>query len=183
MSHPFPAWCAALLASGVFTLSAPAQIPSPTGAEARAVLVVTGMRVQGGPRNETRDLAVAEGATVTLTPRNGEPLQRKTSPLSRATRGGAGTTFFTADFPVDLDATYDVAMTFRNGTVVRVPGIRLPSNWKTHFLFHSTRGTKSPASILRLETDPATRLSCYVYAVWPISAYESLTGRKAPPVE
>jgi hypothetical protein len=179
MPPPF----AALLACCALALSSPAQIPAPTGAEARAVLVVTGMRFQGPSNKETRDLSVAEGATVTLTPKDKEPRQRKTSPLSRALRGGAEATFFTADFPVDLDASYDVAITFRNGTVVRVPGIRLPSNWKTHFLFHSTRGTKSPASILRLETDPATKLSCYVYALWPVSAYESMTGRKAAQLE
>ena len=64
------------------------------------------------------------------------------------------------------------------GAVVRVDDFRLPANWKTHFYFHSTRGTLSTASILRVGIDPASKLRCHIYAVFPVAAYRALGGQQ-----
>jgi hypothetical protein len=147
--------------------------------DSRAVIVVTGMRVRNGSDGETRDLTVAEGATVTVNPKKGAAMSRTTSPMAR--EGRRPGTFFTADFPVALDGVYDIAMKFKDGTEIRIADYRLPPEWKTHFLFHNTRGTKSPASVLRRQTDTKSGLTCAVYALWPVATYESLTARKVEP--
>ena len=148
--------------------------------DTRAVIVVTGMKLREDATGavQSRDLSVADGAVVRVTKRGGKAEERRTAPFGaggpKAERG-----YFSADFAVDLDATYDITMTFKNGTVIRVDDYRLPKDWRTHFYFHSTRGTKSPASVLRIGRDEASGLSCYVYAVFPFEAYRSLGGRQA----
>ncbi len=149
--------------------------------DTRAVIVVTGLILQEDAAGAVRrkDLAAAEGAVVRVTRTGGAPVEKRTALFGaggpRADRG-----HFSADFLVDLDATYDIAMTFQNGTVIRIADYRLPKEWRTHFYFHSTRGTKSPASVLRIGRDDATGLACYVYAVFPLEAYRSLGGRQLP---
>jgi len=144
-----------------------------------AVIVVTGMRLRDGPAGDVKDLSVAEGAVVRVARKSGKTEEKPATPFgaggARADRG-----YFSADFLVDLDATYDIAMTFKNGTVIRVADYRLPREWRTHFYFHSTRGTKSPASVLRIGRDEATGLACYVYAVFPLEAYRGHGGRQLP---
>ena len=81
---------------------------------------------------------------------------------------------------MDLDATYTITMTFKDGTVIRIEDYTLPKSWKTHFYFHSTTGTKSPASVLRFVEDPKTKLRCCVYAVYPLESYRKLGGRQMP---
>jgi hypothetical protein len=164
------------LSAVLFFLGAAAlgQLPD----DDRAVLVVTGLRLEGKPPAETRDLTVAEGAVVKLVAKGGAPQTKTTAPFERA-----GRRFFTADFPISLEQSYDIVMTFRDGTVIRVADYRLPRDWRTHLLFHSTRGTKSPASILRKEKDPKSPVYCYVYAVWPHSSYSALGGRQVGPPE
>lgn len=143
--------------------------------EDRAVIVVTGMRVDEDPEKFRSDLSVAEGATVKLIGLDGKSQQKETKAFSRSKRSD-GAVHFTADFMVDLDATYTVEMTFRDGTVLRVADYRLPRDWKTHFYFHATTGTLSPASILRTAEDSRTRLRCCVYAVYPLESYRKLGG-------
>lgn len=148
--------------------------------ETRAVLVVTGMKLREDPTGavQLKDLKVADGAVVRVTKRGGKAEERRTTPFGtggpKAERG-----YFSADFAVDLDATYEITMTFKDGTVIRMDDYRLPAEWRTHFYFHSTRGTKSPASVLRIGRDDASGLSCYVYAVFPHEAYRALGGRQA----
>ncbi len=144
-----------------------------------AVIVVTGMRLNEDPENYSRDLAVAEHAVVKVTARGGAPSEKKTAAFSKAGKGG-GQVFFTADFEVDLDAVYDIAMTFKDGTVIRIPGYRLPRDWKTHFYFHSTTGSLAPSAILRVGEDARTKLRCHVYAVYPLESYRKLGGRQLP---
>jgi hypothetical protein len=147
--------------------------------DTRAVIVVTGLKLQEDAVGAVvkQDFAVAEGAVVRVTRKGGASVEKPTAPFSaRGARAGGGQ--FSADFPVELDAAYDIAMTFKNGTVVRVDGFRLPKEWRTHFYFHSTNGTKSPASVLRIGRDEASGLSCYIYAVFPLEAYRSLGGRQ-----
>jgi hypothetical protein len=152
--------------------------------DTRAVIVVTGMRLQEDATGAVakKDLAVAEGAVVRVRSKSGAAEEK---PTARFGVGGpkANTGHFSADFIVDLGATYEITMTFKNGTVIRLDDYRLPKEWRTHFYFHSTRGTKSPASVLRIGRDEASGLSCYVYAVFPLEAYRSLGGRQldAPP--
>lgn len=160
-------WAAELDASGRQKLSQ----------DTRAVIVVTGLRLQEGPAGEVKDLSVAAGAIVRLIRKKGTTEEKPTAPFTaRGSRAGEG--HFSADFIVDLDATYEITMTFKNGTVVRIDDYRLPREWRTHFYFHSTRGTKSPASVLRIGRDTASGLACYVYAVFPLEAYRALGGRQ-----
>jgi hypothetical protein len=145
--------------------------------EDRAVIVVTGLRVDEDPANYRKDLAVASGATVKLIGPDGKPQTKATAAFARGNQAG-GQPHFTADFVVDLDAAYTVVMTFRDGTVVRIDDYRLPRDWKTHFYFHSTSGTLSPASILRTAEDPRTKLRLCVYAVYPLESYHKLGGNQ-----
>lgn len=153
--------------------------PNRVSQDPRAFIVVTGMRLQEDPAGAVlkKDLTVAEGAVVRVT-RKGGAIEEKRTAVFGAGGPRAELGYFSADFVVDLDATYDIAMTFKDGTVIRVDGFRLPREWRTHFYFHSTRGTKSPASVLRIGRDGASGLGCYVYAVFPFEAYRSLGGRQ-----
>lgn len=152
--------------------AAPSQLPD----DDRAVLVVTGTRVEGNPPDETRDLTVAEGAIVKLTAQDRTTREKRTAVFERS-----GRKFYTADFAISLETTYDIVMTFKNGTVIRIADYRLPRDWRTHLLFHSTRGTKSPASILRKQKDEKTQLECDVYALWPLESYRAMGGRQVGP--
>ena len=143
----------------------------------RAIIVVTGMRLNEDPSDYRKDLSVAEGASVKAIARGGATREKKTEAYVRS-GNNAGQVHFTADFEVDLDATYTIVMTFKDGTVLRVEDYALPKSWKTHFFFHSTNGTKSPASILRFVEDPKTKLRCCVYAVYPPDAYRKRGGRQ-----
>ena len=141
----------------------------------RAIIVVTGMRLNEDPSDYRKDLSVAESASVKVTARDGTTREKKTEAYVRS-GNSAGQVHFTADFEVDLDATYAIVMTFKDGTVLRIEDYALPRSWKTHFYFHSTNGTKSPASILRFVEDPKTKLRCCVYAVYPPDAYRKRAG-------
>lgn len=143
----------------------------------RAVLVVTGMRVNEDPADYQRDPSVAEGATVKVTAQGGAVWEKKTAAFLKEGKK-SDQLHFTADFAVDLDATYEIVMTFRNGTVIRMADYRLPKEWKTHFYFHSTTGSLSPSSILRSAEDAGTQLRCCVYAVYPLESYRKLGGRQ-----
>ncbi len=147
-------------------------------AENRAVIVVTGLRLDEAAVPSVKDLAIGEGAVVRVTATGGKAEEKIARVFPGRSEKAGGGTFFTADFGVELDATYEVTMTFRDGTTIRVYDFRLPANWKTHFYFHSTRGTLSTASILRVGTDPTSKLRCHIYAVFPVAAYRALGGQQ-----
>lgn len=165
----------ALLFSAAFTTGAAEASKDALYQGNRAVIVVTGMRLNEDPSDYRKDLSVAEGAMVKVTARGGATREKKTEAYVRS-GNNAGQIHFTADFEVDLDATYAIVMTFKDGTVIRIEDYTLPKSWKTHFYFHSTNGTKSPASILRFVEDPKTKLRCCVYAVYPPDAYRKRGG-------
>ena len=168
---------AAMLAGMTIHASAAQKSNEAAYQENQAVIVVTGMRLDEDPANYRKDLSVAEDAVVKVTAGDGTTREKKTAPLSRGKQQG-GPVHFTADFLVDLDATYTIVMTFRDGTVIRIDDYRLPRSWKTHFYFHGTTGTLSPSSILRFGEDPRTKLRCRVYAVYPLENYHKLGGRQ-----
>lgn len=141
----------------------------------QAIIVVTGMKLNSDTAYNGKDLSVAEDAVVKITAGNGESREKRTEVFTR-TGLKKGDVFFTADFPVNLDSTYNISMTFKNGTVIRIDDYRLPAVWKTHFFFHSTVRTSSPASVLRKAMDEQTRLCCYIYALFPSSNYKALGG-------
>lgn len=141
----------------------------------RAVIVVTGMRLNEDPADYRKNLSVAEGATVKVTAPDGTTREKQTKAFVRAGKSG-GQPHFTADFEADLDATYTITMTFKDGTVIRIEDYTLPKSWKTHFYYHSTTGTLSPSSILRIGEDAKTKLRCHVYAVYPLESYHKLGG-------
>jgi hypothetical protein len=169
---------AGILLAGLYSPAGAAEKGKETAYQSnRAVLVVTGMRLNEDPADYRKDLSVAEGATVKVTARDGTARERKTEAFAREGKR-RGEVYFTVDFEVDLDATYDITMTFPNGTVIRIADYRLPREWKTHFYFHSTTGTLSPSSILRIGEDERTRLRCCIYAVYPLESYYKLGGRQ-----
>lgn len=167
----------ALLVCAAFHAGAAKQPKDAAYQSNRAVIVVTGMLLNENPADYRKDLSVAEGATVKVTTRNGAPREKKTEALSKTGKTG-GQVYYTADFEVDLDATYNITMTFKDSTVIRIEDYRLPRDWKTHFYFHGTTGTLSPSSILRIGEDARTKLRCYVYAVYPPETYPKLGGRQ-----
>ncbi len=177
MHSAFPLALAAMLIATALRAAAPQKSPEAAYKEDRAVIVVTGMRIDEDPANDRPDRSVAAGATVKLIGPDGKPQAKQTAALSRAKKSD-GQVYFTADFVVDLDARYAVVMTFRDGTTVRIDDYRLPREWKTHFYFHSTTGALSPASILRTAEDPRSKLRLCVYAVYPLQSYHKLGGNQ-----
>ena len=175
----FSAWLLAGFAASAGAADLDAKGRQKLSQDTHAVIVVTGMRLQEDAAGVVlqKDLAVAEAATVRVARRGGESAEKRTA-LFGAGGAKAERGYFSADFVVDLGATYDVTMTFQDGTVIRIDDYRLPQDWRTHFYFHSTRGTKSPASVLRIGRDEKSGLACYVYAVFPVDAYRSLGGRQ-----
>lgn len=144
--------------------------------DTRAILVVTGLRQPAGATAAEGDWSAAAGAKVQLRKKGGKTEEKPTRPFQSTEGSKRGSGRHTADFWVDLDATYEITMTFPDGTAVRIDDYRLPKEWRTHFYFHSTRGTLSPASVLRRESDPATGLGCWAYAVFPLANYRALGG-------
>ena len=144
-----------------------------------AIIVVTGMRLDENPDNYTKDLSMAEGATVMVSAPGGAAREKKTETfINSGRKGGGPEKYFTADFSIDLGTTYTIAMRFKDGTALEIKDYFIPREWKTHFYFHSTNGTKSPASILRTVEDPKTKLRCCVWAVYPLENYLKLGGRQ-----
>jgi hypothetical protein len=141
----------------------------------RAIIVVTGMKVNEDTLNYGKDPSVAEGAKVKLTTRNGATLEKKTEIFSNLGQK-KGEVYFSADFPVIMDSTYNISMTFKNGSVIRINNFCLRATWKTHFYYHSTNGTVSPASVLRKEMDAQNNVWCYVYGLFPLSNYKKVGG-------
>jgi hypothetical protein len=189
MKRIFVIVLAVLLVWTVVAAAAEKKAPQAAGRKDRdvlyqsnsAIIVVTGMRLDENPDNYTKDLSVAEGATVKVTAAGGAAREKKTETFTRrGKKGGSAEEYYTADFSVDLGTTYTIAMTFRDGTAIKISDYVIPREWKTHFYFHSTNGTKSSASILRFVEDPKTRLRCCVYAVYPLEGYRTLGGRQVP---
>lgn len=75
---------------------------------------------------------------------------------------------------MNLDATYTIDMTFKDGTSFQIEDCRLPKEWRTHFYFHSTNGTKAPVSVLRFKEDKRSKLRCCVYSMCPPEKYQKL---------
>jgi hypothetical protein len=163
-----------LLIPLLLAAASPAQTASP-GDERRFVIVVTGMLVSADGNTETRDLSAGAGASVEVVARDGSSASRRAE-VQPFRRGSA--TYYTADFAVAFEAVYDITITFASGTVIRLNEFVLPDEWKTHFSFYNTTGTTSAAAILRVERDERTGLCCYVYALWPWSAYQQMGGRQ-----
>jgi hypothetical protein len=136
------------------------------------------MRLNEDPADYRKDLSVGEGATVKVTAQDGQVRTKKTEPFAAKAGRNAGEAHFTADFEVNLDATYTIDMTFKDGTSIQIKDYRLPKEWRTHFYFHSTNGTKSPASVLRFQEDEKSKLRCCVYAAFPLENYHKLGGRQ-----
>jgi hypothetical protein len=179
-----------LIASTLATSAAEKKAPQAAGQKGRdaalyqsnnAIIVVTGMRLDENPDNYTKDLSVAQGATVKVTAEDGATREKETEAFTRpGKKGGSPEEYYTADFSIDLGTIYTIAVTFKDGTALAIKDYTIPRDWKTHFYFHSTNGTKSPASILRFVEDPKTKLRCCVYAVYPLEGYRKLGGRQMP---
>ena len=139
-----------------------------------AYIVVTGMKLDENPKNYVKDVSVAEGAVVKLSMRNGYS-EQKTTRVFIPTRNPQDI-YFSADFKVEFDSTYTIEMIFKNKTSIRIENYRIPPQWKTHFYFHSTNGTKSAASVFRRQEDRETKFNCCVYGLYPFTNYKSVGG-------
>lgn len=173
-------WLALLWLAALPVIAAERPPGSRVSNETTAVIVVTGMRLDENPDHPVQDRAVAEGAVVVVTQRGGAARTKTTKPFAPGTGAKARAGYFTADFTVELDAIYEIALTFKDGTTIRVDDFRLPKEWRTHFYFHNTRGTLSPASILRTATLAGTDRRLQIYAVFPLANYRALGGTAEP---
>ena len=140
-----------------------------------AIIVVTGMKINTeGGNYVLEDISVAEGAMVKVTERNGTVREKKTEAFSL--NFSSGGTFYSADFPVKMDSVYSISITFDNGTVIRIDDYKLDNSWKRHHYFHSTTGSKNPASVLRKQMDEQSGIWCYVYSLFPMKNYKLSGG-------
>jgi len=141
-------------------------------------LVVTGLKVDEAADPPVLDPAVGEGAEVTLI---GPDDASETKPVQPWQRGGR--TYFTADFYVKFDTTYELRLKLADGTVITMSDYRVDSEWTKVpiFWFASTTGTRSPASVLRSEVDEASKLGGYVWALWPYDSYQAVGGTQLAP--
>ena len=139
-----------------------------------AYIVVTGIRLNEDPKNFYKDYSVAEGAKVKVTMINGPTKEKNTEKFSSLKNSPE--IFFTADFKIEFDSTYTVEMTFKDGTRIVVDNYKILPEWKTHFYFHSTNGTKSPATIMRRQEDKDTNFNCLIYGLYPFKNYKAMGG-------
>ena len=176
--NPLLGCLTALFALPLLTAGAFAEGQRADVLESRVCLVVTGLRVEEGPERSAVDPSVAKDAEVTLAQPGGATKRRTTAPLQRG-----GQVYYTADFEVAFDTTYELTLTFKGGPTIAVKDYRVASEWTKVpiFTFNSTTGTKSPAAVLRCERDPRTGLGCYVYALWPLDNYRKVGGRQLGP--
>jgi len=142
--------------------------------DTNACIVVTGMKLDEDPKNYVNDPSVAEGAMVRLSMKNGPSWQKTTQVFTPARN--TGEIYYTADFKVEFDSTYTIDMTFKNGTGISIDNYRIMKEWKTHFYFHSTNGTKSAASVMRRQEDKSTKYNCIVYGLYPLTNYKAMGG-------
>lgn len=140
-----------------------------------AYLVITGMKLNENPLTYVKDPVFGKDAIVKITPKGGVSSEMQVTEFSVRKNG---LTYYTADFRVPLDTEYMIEMTFNDGTVIKISDYKLLSSWKTHFYFHSTDQTKSPACILRSQGGLDKDLRLCVFAVYPYSNYSSLGGKE-----
>jgi hypothetical protein len=141
---------------------------------ADAYIVVTGMRLNEDPGNLINDATVAEGALVKVSMKNGASEEKATKRFIPA--NNPKDLYFSADFKIAFDSTYTIEMTFKDGHKIVVNDYKILPQWKTHFYFHSTNGTKSPASVMRRQEDKVSKLNCLIYGLYPFSNYKALGG-------
>ena len=140
-----------------------------------AYLVITGMRLNEDPQNYVKDPSLASEAKVRLIKTNGQSEEKTTTVFPRQKDSQ---TYYSADFKVPLDSAYAVEITFKDGTTIRIDDYKLLKSWKTHFYFHSTDGSLSPASILRTAGKAGSELTLCVFAVYPYANYIALGGNQ-----
>lgn len=142
-----------------------------------AIIVVTGLKINNeGGEYLMEDLSLAKGATVKVTGKNGSFREKKTETFPAKFYNGE--TFYSADFPVNIDSVYNISITFTNGTEINIDDYRIDNTWKRHHYFHWTTGNKSPASILRKQKDEKSGLWCYVYSLFPLKNYKLSGGNQ-----
>ncbi len=162
-----------LLATAALTQDRPTPQTHPD-----VCIVVTGLKVDATADPEVLEPAVGAGAEVSLTGPDGPAAVKQ---VVAWTRGGR--TFYTADFSVKFDTDYQLQLKLADGTIIAMQDYRVDSEWTKvpMFTFNSTTGTTSPAAVLRSEVDEATKLGCYVWALWPYTAYQQLGGQQLEP--
>jgi len=140
--------------------------------ETQAYLIVTATKYKDLNTDTETDFSAAKGALVKLRSASGSVIEKPTAVFD-VQKGDK--TNYTADFKVGLDSVYTVEVTLNNKTYI-IDNYRLKKSWKTHFLYHSTNGTKSAASVFRKLEDPETKTLICLYGVFPYVHYKSLGG-------
>lgn len=153
-----------------------AQIPGLKGydSETQAYLIVTATSYKNLNTDTDTDFSVAKGAIVRLKSASGVVEEKQTSEFN--SRKGDKVKY-TADFKVTLDSVYNIEVVLNNKTYL-VNNYCLKKSWKTHFLYHSTNGTKSPASVFRKQENPDTGILICLYGTFPYVNYKSLGGNQ-----
>jgi len=139
-----------------------------------AYIVVTGMKLNEDPKDFVNDATVAEGAMVKVSMKNGASEEKVTSRFTPV--NNPKDVYYSADFRIAFDSTYTIEMTFKDGNRIVVNDYRILPQWKTHFYFHSTNGTKSPASVMRRQGNKDSKLNCLIYGLYPFSNYRAMGG-------
>jgi hypothetical protein len=150
-------------------------MPRVTNEESFAYIIVTGLLINETSQKQIVESYPGKSAVVKLISSTGEVQQKTAQLFVSNTKGNAGKPYYTADFKVELDSVYTILMLINNKTI-RMEDYRLPKKWKTHFSYHSTNGTSSPASVFRKEPYKKTGLTCCVYGIFPYAYYKSLGG-------
>jgi hypothetical protein len=132
------------------------------------------MKLNEDPRNFFKDATVAEGAKVKVSMKNGPSEEKATMRFTPV--NNPQDIYYSADFRIVFDSTYTIEMTFKDGHRIVVNDYKIPPNWKTHFYFHSTNGTKSPASVMRRQEDKDSKLNCLIYGLYPYKNYKAMGG-------
>ena len=151
------------------------QIPKGYNEESDAYIIVAGMLINETSASQIKDSSVGKYAVVKIISSTGEVQQKTAQLFVSKDKKNIESPYYTADFKVALDSVYTIEMLINNKTI-RLEKYCLLKKWKTHFSYHSTNGSKSPASVFRKESDIETGLTCCVYGVFPYAYYKSLGG-------
>lgn len=159
----------------LFKLQTNAQVPlKGYDTEQQAYLIVTATYYKDLATDIETDFSAAKGAIVKVTSSTDEVTEKQTQIFNNPKGNKLS---YTADFKVNLDSVYSIEVTLNNKTYV-VNNYCLKKSWRTHFLYHSTNGTKSPASIFRKQEDPETGILICLYGTFPYINYKALGGNQ-----
>lgn len=142
--------------------------------ENQAYIIVTATTYGSNDLYSKTDFSVAKNAKARLTASDGKVIEKETR-LFQTNNKITEKPYYSADFKIDLDSTYTIEL-YINNKAYKIDDYCLRTSWKTHFLYHSTTGSKSPATVFRKQEDTETGVALCIYGVFPYVFYQSLGG-------